>query len=174
MTNNQKKKSPKLLKNKNHVKKKIMSNLKQRKRKNKMKKKELDEFPCAKAHGHFCLLSSHIFSFQFSLQFGKKTFWLVRGENTWAPPFIFLSLYPTKHIPKSFPPHFLSKVFYPPYFTFKQTDPKGHAWRDSEWIWAKDDLLIYKKAICLLLASEQVILGSTSPLLSQVTLNHII
>ena len=39
---------------------------------------------------------------QFSLYFGEKIFWWAQGENTWAPPFIFLPSYPTKHTPKRF------------------------------------------------------------------------
>ena len=41
----------------------------------KKKKKESNwtNCPCASAHRHFCLLSSPIFSFQFSLHFGEKT-----------------------------------------------------------------------------------------------------
>ena len=35
-------------------------------------------------------------------------------------------------------------------------------WRDREWIWAKDDLLIYAASNLPLLASKQVLLGSTS------------
>ena len=48
-------------------------------------------------------------------------FW---GENTWVPLLIFLPPHPTKHTSKSFPFHFLSKVFHPLYFTSKQTHPK--------------------------------------------------
>ena len=33
-------------------------------------------------HGYFCPLSNLIFSHQFSLHFGKKTFWRAQGENT--------------------------------------------------------------------------------------------
>ena len=44
------------------------------------------------------------------------------GKKTPGPHhFFFFSLHPTKHTPKSFPSHFLSKVFHLPYFTSKQT-----------------------------------------------------
>ena len=69
MTNNQKKKViTQFIKNKNHVllKKKAMF----RKR-----KKNWTNCPCASAHVHFCLLNNLIFSLQFSLHFGEKTFW---------------------------------------------------------------------------------------------------
>ena len=48
---------------------------KHKKKKKKERKKESNwtNCPCASAHGHFCLLSSPIFSFQFSLHFGEKT-----------------------------------------------------------------------------------------------------
>ena len=49
-------------------------------------------------HGHFCPLSSLIFSLQFSLHFREKTFWWAWEENTQAPPFIFLPPHLTKHI----------------------------------------------------------------------------
>ena len=45
----------------------------------------------------------------------------VQRENTYIPPFIFLSPHPTKHTPKSFHSYFLSKIFHLPYFTSKQT-----------------------------------------------------
>ena len=44
-------------------------------------------------------------------------------------------------------------------------------WRDSEWIWAKDDLLIYAASNLPLLASEQVVLGSNSLSVSNDTPN---
>ena len=56
-----KKKSPNLLKTENHVPKK--------KKKKKKKKSNWTNCPCASAHGHFCPLSSLIFSLQFSLHF---------------------------------------------------------------------------------------------------------
>ena len=92
----------------------------------KKKKKELDELSiCKCAYGHFCLLNNLIFSLQFSLHFGEKTFWWAQGEDTQAPSFIFLPPYPIKHTPKSFSSHFLLKVFHPLYFTSKQTRPKN-------------------------------------------------
>ena len=59
--------------------------------------------PCANAHGHFHPLNSFIFSLQFSLHFGEKTFWLAWRKNTWAPSFIFLLLHPIKHTSKKSP-----------------------------------------------------------------------
>ena len=75
-------------------------------------------------HGHFCSLSNLIFSLQFSLHFGEN--FLVDSEKKdLGPPFIFLTLHPTKHTQKSFSSHSLSKVFYPLYFTSKQTHSKN-------------------------------------------------
>ena len=72
---------------------------------------------CATVHRHFCPK----IMFNFSLHFGDKTFWWVRGENTWVLLFIFLPLHLTKHTPKSFLLYFLSKVFHLFHFTSKQT-----------------------------------------------------
>ena len=80
-------------------------------------------------YGYFCLLNSFIFSYQFSFYFREKNFWWVGRENTWTPSFIFLHFYPNKHTQKKFLSYFLSKVFYPPYYTSKQThlkDVSGH------------------------------------------------
>ena len=57
---------------------------------------------CVSAQGHFCPLGSPIFSLQFSLHFGEKTFKWARGGNTQTPPFIFLPPHPTKYTPKKF------------------------------------------------------------------------
>ena len=48
------------------------------------------------------------------------------GEKTLGPHYLF-SFFPTKLniLQKSFPSHFLSKVFHPSYFTSKQTHPKS-------------------------------------------------
>ena len=46
---------------------------KHKKRKKKRKERNWTNCPCALAHGHFCPLSSPIFSFQFFLHFGEKT-----------------------------------------------------------------------------------------------------
>ena len=64
------------------------------------------------------------FSLQFSLHFRKKSFQWAQEENTWVPPFIFLSPHSTKHTPKKFSFYFLFIVFHSPYFTSKQTHPK--------------------------------------------------
>ena len=50
----------------------------------------------------FSSIKQPIFSLQFSPHFREKTFWWARRENTLGPPFIFLSLHPTKHTPKKF------------------------------------------------------------------------
>ena len=62
-------------------------------------------------------------SFPFIL--GRKLFGGL-GEKTPKPHHLF-SFLPTQlsTFQKSFPSYFLSKVFHPPYFTFKQTHPKG-------------------------------------------------
>ena len=51
---------------------------------------------------NFCPLSSHIFSFQFSFHFRKKTFCCTQRENIRTPSFIFLLLHLTKHTSKKF------------------------------------------------------------------------
>ena len=126
MINNQKKFTQFI--KKNHVKKKkshVQLNKEKEKKgeatsprqhKKKRKKKEKKRGNRMLAHGHFCTLSILIFFFQFSLQFGQKTFWWTQGENTWALPFIFLPIHPTKYTPKSFISYFLFKVFHLPYF----------------------------------------------------------
>ena len=48
------------------------------------------------------------------------------GLREKALPFIFLPLHLTKHTKKSFYFHFIFKVFYSPYFTFKQTHPSRY------------------------------------------------
>jgi len=45
-----------------------------RKAQKKKKERNWTNCPCASAHGHFCPLSSPIFSFQFFLHFGEKTY----------------------------------------------------------------------------------------------------
>jgi len=86
---------------------------------------------CAIIHGHFRPKMMPYFSFQFSLHFGEKTFWWVKGENTWLLLFILLPPHPTKHTPKKFSFPFFFKVFHLPCFPSKKTHPKGHfgGWR---------------------------------------------
>ena len=126
MTNNQKK-FTQFIKKKSCKKKKVMSSLTKKKKKRgrqrpqgstkrKEKKRKKKRGNWMLAHGHFCTLSNLIFFFQFSLQFGQKTFWWTQGKNTWALPFIFLPIHQTKHTPKSFISYFLFKVFHLPYF----------------------------------------------------------
>ena len=62
----------------------------QKKKRKKKKEKNWMNCPFALAHMYFCPLSIPLFSLQFSLHFGEGTFWWVWGENTRAPPFIFL------------------------------------------------------------------------------------
>ena len=62
----------------------------------------------------FLLIKKKFIPIQFSLYFGKKTFWWARGENIWTPLFIFIPPHPTKHTQKSFLSYFLSKIFHPP------------------------------------------------------------
>ena len=72
-------------------------------------------------HGHFCLLSSPIFSIWFSLYFGEKTFWWVRGENTWTHNlFSFLPTQPNtlKNI--------LLPIFYQKFFIHHISPPNKH------------------------------------------------
>ena len=100
----------------------------ERKRK-KDKKKKNEEEQRGQAYvqlhmGIFVQKWCPIFFLEFSLYFGEKSFWWVRGENTWISLLIFLPPHLTKHTSKSFPSHFLSKIFHPPYFTSKQTHPK--------------------------------------------------
>ena len=78
--------------------------------KKKEKKNKNEEDQCGKAHPQYQ-----------DVQFFTSTFSPFCGENTWILPFIFLPLHPTKHTPKSFHFYFLSKFFYPSYFTSKKT-----------------------------------------------------
>ena len=107
--------------------KKIMSHKKSclvKKKKKKDKKKAMSKkkglisyYPCAFAQGHFRPLNNFIFSFQFSLYFGEKNF----EEKTLEPHNLFFFLSTQLNIfQKSFPFHFVSKVFYLLYFTSKQ------------------------------------------------------
>ena len=104
-------KKKKKKKQKNSAKKEKPGKKKQKGNFKKKKKEERGNVPTKKKggkkrieHGHFCPLSSHIFSLQFSLYFGEKTFWWAWGENTWTPSFI--SFLPTQ-------PNTLKKVFLP-------------------------------------------------------------
>ena len=93
----------------------------------KKKKKRVGRIPMCKSTWAFLSIKqSHFLLSFFSLIWGEN-FLVGQGRKHLTSPFIFLPPYPTKHISKIFPCHFLSKVFHPPYFTFKQTDPKGHA-----------------------------------------------
>ena len=106
------KQSPNLLKNKNHVPKNKSCLVKQkknkkkratsRKGKEKKEKEKGNELPMCKCTWAFSSIKQPIFSLQFSPHFREKTFWWARRENTLGPPFIFLSLHPTKHTPKKF------------------------------------------------------------------------
>ena len=91
----------------------------QEERKRKRKKKNEEE------QRGFCPKMMSNFSPKFFLHFGERTFWWARRDNIWVPPFIFLPPHPTKHTPKSFHSHFLSKIFHLSYFTSKQTHPKS-------------------------------------------------
>ena len=106
--------------------KKPTSNPGKEKKKEK-KKKRVGRIPMCKSTWAFLSIKqSHFLLSFFSLIWGEN-FLVGQGRKHLTSPFIFLPPYPTKHISKIFPCHFLSKVFHPPYFTFKQTDPKGHA-----------------------------------------------
>ena len=72
-------------------------------------------------HGHFCLLSSPIFSLQFSLYFREKTFWWVRGENTWTHH--LFSFLPTQ--PNTLKKAFLL-IFSPKFFIHLISPPNKH------------------------------------------------
>lgn len=89
--------------------KKIM---KQHEPETKKEKKKVSKEECEGHFGQFILAS---FSSQFSLHFGEKIFWWARRENTWTPLFIFLPLYPTKHITNFFffPIFFLKLSIHP-------------------------------------------------------------
>ena len=58
--------------------------------------------PCAHVHMGTFVNKKKFIPTQFFPHFGKKIFWLARGENIWTPPFIFLPSYPIKHTPKKF------------------------------------------------------------------------
>ena len=64
------------------------------------------------------------FPIQFSLP--KRNHFGGSGEKTLGPHYLF-SFLPTQSntFQKKISSYFLSKVFHPPYFTFKQTHPKG-------------------------------------------------
>ena len=104
----------------------VVQERKEKKRKEKkIKIKERGNVPSTKkkkkkrtSRGHFCLLSSLIFS-----SFWGENFLVGPRRKDLALPFIFLSFHPTKHTQKKISSHFLSKVFHPPYFTSKQTHP---------------------------------------------------
>ena len=103
----------------------VVQERKEKKRKEKkIKIKERGNVPSTKkkkkttSHGHFCLLSSLIFS-----SFWRENFLVGPRRKDLALPFIFLPFHPTKHTQKKISSHFLSKVFHPPYFTSKQTHP---------------------------------------------------
>ena len=102
---------------------------------------------------YFCPLSNLIFSFQFSLHFGKN--FLVGSERTPGSYHLFFFL-PTQSntLQKKISSHFLSKVFQLPYFTSKQTHPKRGSWQNFTNGDLKDVLL------CLLLI--QVLLISVT------------
>ena len=78
--------------------------------------------PCA--HGYFCQSRKNSSSLSFLSILGKKHF-DEPGEKTLEPHHLF-SFLPTQPntLQKSFPSHFLFKVFHPPYFNSKQTHPK--------------------------------------------------
>ena len=111
-----KKQSPNLLKNKNHVPKNKSCLVKQ-------KKKKGTNCPCASAHGHFRPLSNPFSLFSFLPILGRKLFG-GPGEKTSLAHhlFSFLSIQ-LNTLQKSFSSHFLSKIFYQPYFASKQTHP---------------------------------------------------
>ena len=71
--------------------------IKKRKTKKQCPRKKRKKKKKRTKHGHFCPLRSLVFSLQFSLHFGEKTFWWVRRENTCTLQFIFLPPHPTKH-----------------------------------------------------------------------------
>ena len=62
-------------------------------------KSNLKKFTCTCIWAYLSIKKKFILT-QFSLHFGEKIFWWARGENTWAPLFIFLHSYPLKHTPK--------------------------------------------------------------------------
>ena len=75
--------------------------------------------PCALGYGYFCHLPIKFLPLSF-FSILERNIWWVWGDNTQAP-LIFSSLpslQPNTR-QKSFFSHFLSKVFLPPYFTFK-------------------------------------------------------
>ena len=124
------KQSPNLLKNKNHVPKNKSCLVKQKKKgqhlgkeKKKKKKKRGTNCPCASAHGHFRPLSNPFSPFSFLPILGRKLFG-GPGEKTPLAHhlFSFLSIQ-LNTLQKSFSSHFLSKIFYQPYFSSKQTHP---------------------------------------------------
>ena len=87
--------------------------------KKKKKGNGLDK-PMCKYTWVFSSFTYQISPTQFSFYFEEKIFCWIQGENTWTLPIFFLSLPPTKHLPKkfsfpfsfqNFPSHFLFKVF---------------------------------------------------------------
>ena len=92
MTNNQTKKSKKRKRKKEYEQHTLDEAypVNQKKKKNRrgnvkikaQRRATYRQSPCANAYGHFHPLNSFIFSLQFSLHFGEKTFWLGWRENT--------------------------------------------------------------------------------------------
>ena len=108
----QEKKKKKKRKEKKEAKKKGATLLPEKEKKKKRKKQKtrgnvekdinksnLKKFTCTCIWAFLSIKKKFILT-QFSLHFGEKTFWWARGENTWAPLFIFLHSYPLKHTPK--------------------------------------------------------------------------
>ena len=80
---------------------------------------------CASAYKHFRPLNSLILSLQFFLHFREKLFGGFE-EKTLEPHYLFSFLFTQPNtLQKRFSSHFLSKIFYPPYFTSKQTHHKS-------------------------------------------------
>ena len=108
--------------------------------------------PYASTQGHFCPLSNPIFSLQFSLHFWEKTFSWAHGENTWAPPFIFLPPHPTKYTPKKFSFPFSLKSFSSILFHLQTNTPLEDRIKDPK----PDKLITHLKKLKTILNLHQL------------------
>ena len=101
-------------------------------------------------HGHFCPLNSHIFSLQFSLYFGEKTF-LVISEKKHLGPIIYF-LFSTLNQTHSknvflliFSPKFFIHPISPPN---KHTQSVNHHYLCMQWLKIVCAFSLKKKNVC--------------------------
>ena len=90
-----------------------------------MKKSNMDKPMCNYTWAFLSKNDVQFFPSVFS-PFWRENFFMGPGRKHLDPTIYFLPPHPTKHTSKSFPSHFFSKVFQPPYFTSKQTHLKRY------------------------------------------------